>query len=864
MNLIPSNAVMVQLTGCVQELPGISQYMSLTLSEDESLCLSQSDMTAAFYLFGLPPQWRNFLAFNLVVDGKEVQLEEGVPYALACCVLPMGWASAVSVMQEASQLLLERHGLPRSQQVLRSRPLPPWLTAVLGEAKDSRRAWFHVYLDNFFAGERVCKGDSAKEVSWVHEEAEKAWNTAGVLSSEKKKVSQANAVEELGANLDGEGQLLGASAGRLHRLVQSTCFLLSRKWIPRKWLQVIMGRWVHVLQFRRPGMAGTQMVWRMISGKKVTSSVELGTRRELLFLMLGCCLFHTFLGAKVSQVSTASDASGRGGAVGKSSSLTPEGEDFSRALYWPINGPISVPVLVISLFNGIGGAFRSYDILGVEVAGLIGYDTSKAATRVCSRRWPHANLHGDVREISRKVVHDWLLKYPHVEQVDLWAGFPCVDLSSVKFQRLNLEGPDSRLFREVVRVYELLLQVFGRAFPINFFVENVASMDKQAAQQISEILGVRPYRLQCSDAVPVSRPRFCWTNRALPLLQGIHVQDKGDFVEVEARAPYPQTYQWLREDCTWEGDRENVVFPTCMKAIKRARPPPAPAGLSRTPPDAQDRWAGDGFRYPPYQYKSQYLLWSDKGWRLLDSRERELLHGYGWDHTAVCWSASDIKRDPEGYCDQRCSLVGDSFSIYSFVIFAWASCYIHLPSLTYEHLASRMGMSPGFCAPLDSVCPLRRGLSYGSTRGTPMTVGHLTRVLLTRVNHTGSDVRVTTGAVMNPKAYPRQSACADWWHWDHVFSCRWQKQEHINRLEMRSILLALRWRVEHLGDANVRFIHLTDSYVSMSIISKGRSSSAMLMNILKKIAALEFGFNLFPILIHVESTENPTDAASRQ
>ena len=313
MNLIPSNAVMVQLTGCVQELPGISQYMSLTLSEDESLCLSQSDMTSAFYLFGLPPQWKNFLAFNLVVDGKEIQLEEGVLYTLACCVLPMGWASAVSVMQEASQLLLERHGLPRSQQVLRSRPLPPWLTAVLGEAKDSRRAWFHVYLDNFFAGERVCKGDSAKEVSWVHEEAEKAWNSAGVLSSEKKKVSQANAVEELGANLDGEGQLLGASAGRLHRLEQSTCLLLSRKWIPRKWLQVIMGRWVHVLQFRRPGMAGTQMVWRMISGKKVTSSVEFGTRRELLFLMLGCCLFHTFLGAKVSQVSTASDASGRGG-----------------------------------------------------------------------------------------------------------------------------------------------------------------------------------------------------------------------------------------------------------------------------------------------------------------------------------------------------------------------------------------------------------------------------------------------------------------------------------------------------------------------------------------------------------------------
>ena len=80
---------------------------------------------------------------------------------------------------------------------------------------------------------------------------------------------------------------------------------------------------------------------------------------------------------------------------------------------------------------------------------------------------------------------------------------------------------------------------------------------------------------------------------------------------------------------------------------------------------------------------------------------------------------------------------------------------------------------------------------------------------------------------------------------------------------MRSILLALRWRIEHFGEANVRFIHLTDSYICMSIIAKGRSSSMMLMSILRKIAALEFGFDLLPILIHVESSENPTDAASR-
>lgn len=63
--------------------------------------------------------------------------------------------------------------------------------------------------------------------------------------------------------------------------------------MPQKWLQVIMGRWVHVLQFRRAGMAGVQMVWRMISGKKAGAGIDLEVRKELLHLIMGACLFHT-------------------------------------------------------------------------------------------------------------------------------------------------------------------------------------------------------------------------------------------------------------------------------------------------------------------------------------------------------------------------------------------------------------------------------------------------------------------------------------------------------------------------------------------------------------------------------------------
>jgi hypothetical protein len=35
------------------------------------------------------------------------------------------------------------------------------------------------------------------------------------------------------------------------------------------------------------------------------------------------------------------------------------------------------------------------------------------------------------------------------------------------------------------------------------------------------------------------------------------------------------------------------------------------------------------------------------------------------------------------------------------------------------------------------------------------------------------------------------------------------------------------------------------------------------MSVMQQIAAVQFAFNLYPILIHVESTDNPTDEGSR-
>ena len=303
-----------------------------------------------------------------------------------------------------------------------------------------------------------------------------------------------------------------------------------------------------------------------------------------------------------------------------------------------------------------------------------------------------------------------------------------------------------------------------------------------------------------------------------------------------------------------------------MKAIPRKFPPKNPAGLHKCDEATVDRWKADEYRCPPYQYKEQFLLTKGRTWRLLSPPERELLLGYGIGHTRSCLSASDIKGQEQRYEDIRCSLLGDSFSIYSFVMWAVALSYHFAPRVAYSHLAHRAGLAPGFRAPWRLVAPISRRLNYGnilSSSLSPPSVETVNRILLRRTNHTGSDVRIISGEVLNPKCYPRQAVASKWWIWEPVANVKWARAEHINSLELEAILLTLKYYVLNLQVSNSRIFHLTDSYVCMFIVAKGRSGSKILSYKLKKLAALCLAFGLHLVVAHLDSADNPTDYASR-
>ena len=181
-----------------------------------------------------------------------------------------------------------------------------------------------------------------------------------MLSSEKKRKVAVSLVEELGAEINGGEKSLGASSGRLLKVIHLTLLLLSKPFIRRKELQILLGRWVFILQFRRPGMSVLNDVWCLISGKlKQKKATVTDCRRELFLLVCLVPLLHANLAAKIAPFITASDASNTGGdcAIGKS--LTKCGWDFFRAVFssyhfsMVLEGVFGAMILGVYLFKAV-------------------------------------------------------------------------------------------------------------------------------------------------------------------------------------------------------------------------------------------------------------------------------------------------------------------------------------------------------------------------------------------------------------------------------------------------------------------------------------------------------------------------------
>ena len=860
MNLIPINRALDVILGDIQELPSAAVWQQLVLFEGSSLRVSQADMSSAFYLFRLPPAWLKFLAFNYKIRRSDVGLGGAGFVVPACRVLPMGWSSSVGLMQMASRELLLRSKLPPSDELRRGNVVPAWFVEI-SQKIGPHHSWWQVYLDNFMAAE-VCRSDGPAGADLLlHEAAVESWDSHGVLCSEDKHVRQAEVATELGVQIHGPHGLVGASSDRIYKTLLATLALMERGPPKVKHLQIILGRWVFILQYRRVAMSILSRSWDFIRFPRRRKALWGLVRKELSHLVGMVPLLQFDLLTTFNPVVTCSDASETGGAVAIASDLTSAGSELSSRISSPLREPVDVQLLVISCFNGLGGCFRAYDLVGVRPAAFIAIEIDGAARRAVRTTWPHVLEVNDINEVDKSMVASWANTFPRVVEVHAWGGFPCVHLSSARAGRLNLEGEGSNLFFKLVEVIEMLEEVFKPPVVVEFVIENVFSMDVSARHEISSRLKIKPLKLDPADCTPMSRPRLAWVSKEVVATEGTIFIDFGDYVQVVMSANFPENTCWLKPG--WQPMDSTVVYPTFMKSIRRERPPPAPAGLLRCDEATIRRWESDEYRFPPYQYGLKFLLKDSHGsLRYLDAQERELLLGLGLDATKFCFSASFIKGHPVEYWDKRLSLLGDTFAMLSFGWVAGQLCSKWTPAITPQKLIRRFGLAPGATLHPQFEAPLNRDLRYGVPleEGSRYTlVSHVSRF----VSHNGSDVSLALGVPFSSKQGHHSIIRAPWWDWRILFSSKWKFSEHINALEMRMILQAAHWRCRGTSHFNTRWLHLADSMVCNYILSKGRTSSHLLQPLVRKLAAVQLTLNALELHGHVESAENPTDAASR-
>lgn len=188
---------------------------------------------------------------------------------------------------------------------------------------------------------------------------------------------------------------------------------------------------------------------------------------------------------------------------------------------------------VLSLFDGISCGMVALERAKIPVEKYIAYEIEKNAIAISRFNFPTIQHKGDVETA------DFTEYYKDFDL--LIGGSPCQSLSIVQSKtRQNLDGK-SKLFFEFVRAKE-------QCCPKYFLFENVASMNEESKQVISELLGCKPIFIDSADFSAQSRPRLYWTNISVDMNYNPSEAVLKDVMEREVDKKYFYDYPLMNVD----------------------------------------------------------------------------------------------------------------------------------------------------------------------------------------------------------------------------------------------------------------------------------------------------------------------------
>ncbi|CAK0795636.1 unnamed protein product, partial [Prorocentrum cordatum] len=452
-----------------------------------------------------------------------------------------------------------------------------------GSGQDAGR--WQGYIDDFDAPEIVeevlaCKlvGAPSDLQLQVRASCERA---SASFSAEKAHCRQLS-VKRMGADVDGVGGRLAVPASKALATAGLCLAAVPRRLVPRRVAMAALGMLARVLEFRRPLFGVPHSVWALAAPSAQEAYLDAEMVEDLLMGVMVLPLAASSLRARIDGVVTSSDALEMGGGVCTSAGLR---EDVAAALQVPRTVPDQlgigarlldmaedparpraaanprVParavrrvlsVLLICLFDGIGGLAVAFSRLPFRIAACVAAETGAKARRVVRLRWPGVIGWGDVTRVGSETMRDLFEGFGGlVDPVAVAAGSPCHHLSRLDVGGRGLSGRGSSLSHEVPRVLALLAAVFRGK--LVWFVENMASMSNVNVELISEALQVRPTLVCSSVFVPCRRPRLFWTSWGVTSSAPLRLTDRGVYDELVGPGVPLMGLAWEDEGGSWPG-----------------------------------------------------------------------------------------------------------------------------------------------------------------------------------------------------------------------------------------------------------------------------------------------------------------------
>ena len=906
------NAVTKIIEGDVRTLASAPALQHVVMPSGSVLRISAEDLAAAFYLFSLPEAWSQLMCFEKKVKWSSLGVDRPGSTWIGACVLPMGWSSAVGVMQHAHRRLALRSPLQGGAGLLPE--LEVRKDAVFPVLEVEGSAIWSLYLDDTNILELIDKKLEKSLEGKTSEEQKRlraAYTHWGIPFSPEKAAIRAKEAEKLGSIIDGERGLLRSSTKRGIESIALGAWMMQNEFPPRKVAQIFAGKEVHTLQFRRPLFSVFSEIWKAIGAEGYVTKIGRGVVEEVLLVGALQPMKSTNLKAELNDVVTASDACETGGGTVFANRLSVKGLTEVAALEEGIEDVGNIPsqldqkevIIVFDFFSGVGGLSRALQLAKVDVASLIVIEVEPDCRRLHRRRWPGCHCLGDIKKVTKKQMMDLVRKVPGVTGIIGGGGSPCQGLSRLSSEREHLSDPRSALFYDLKDRLKWIQEI-GVELDIWTirFCENVIG-DVVDVEEMTSNLEMEPVEVCASCISRVRRPRLYWSSTGLddhPSFQ----REAGlvcDRVILEGKLePLEMICEkgWGRPAAELD---DSAKLPTFTRAIPRRRPPPNPAGISQCDEVTLRRWREDQMKFPPYTYQPHFLMRKKDGneVRVASADEREVLMGFQRGYTKAMFKkkASTVEEEKEQET-QRMAALGNSFHcvVMASLLDLWLwSRKIRTEPLGSKKIIEEWHKEMRLCAPAEKEIrddSPEGGVNYEETEAEELALlpsrklrrpnwvrpsetfvseekekhlrVQLVHHFLRRMEFRGSDVRLDLGILYRPDAVSRTSIDPSRWSWVVAHSYPYRRGDHINILELRSILHALEWRSRVTSFHSCRFLHLSDSQVCLSVLTKGRSSSRRLNRLLRRIAALCVALDLLPLRAWVESRLNPADEPSRR